>query len=551
MRCYNGQYKTVDSKMTEAHYEALELLGVIHQICKDNNLRYTLVGEALVRYLNKQSISAGSPNISIVLKYEDFCILKDRIKSYVGETSDYVFADINNVRQFDSLSFWFAKRNKVLLPEGREQDEIYYYTHINVTPAFFVCDKNVKTSKAYRMAKRYTNIVNARDIVPELPLSKRMRNWKKYSKHKSYRKKRTENMYKQLESELSKLNGNYRMGFLPNEQIMERKELEEVKEASFEGCVCYISCWAMQIIDRYSEKFKEKILNCRSNDLVRNSGETLRRLQLIQLEMLIELDRICRKYKIRYNIAFGTLLGAVRHKGFIPWDDDIDVILPIEDYIRLDKLMNEELDETRFFWKTANTEEDNNLTFGQLRRNGTICVRPEREQYNIHRGVFIDVFPVFHQANNRVYHWIQTKMCRHYRKATWAHMGAESVSGKIAKMYYTSLKKQGNKKNYQSFMKWAMSSPAKNKYYSYFNAPVRYLYHTYFLSEDAFNDTVELEFEGCYFKAPKDYQAVLVYLHGNDYKLYPSDLSHRTPDHLMQIDLKEVCPLDVKRGDVG
>ena len=68
--------------------------------------------------------------------------------------------------------------------------------------------------------------------------------------------------------------------------------------------------------------------------MVNLDDKQLRQLQLIELEMLLEVDRICRKNQINYTITGGTLLGAVRHKGFIPWDDDADVALLRDEYER-------------------------------------------------------------------------------------------------------------------------------------------------------------------------------------------------------------------------
>ena len=79
------------------------------------------------------------------------------------------------------------------------------------------------------------------------------------------------------------------------------------------------------------------------------SNEELKKLQRIELEMLIELDRICRKHQVSYSLDGGTLLGAVRHKGFIPWDDDIDVIMLRPEYEKFRSACERELDQTRFF----------------------------------------------------------------------------------------------------------------------------------------------------------------------------------------------------------
>ena len=69
--------------------------------------------------------------------------------------------------------------------------------------------------------------------------------------------------------------------------------------------------------------------------------EEFRRMQLVQIPLIQEVDRVCRKHDIRYTISCGTLLGAVRHKGYIPWDDDADISMLREDYERFRQVANE------------------------------------------------------------------------------------------------------------------------------------------------------------------------------------------------------------------
>ena len=70
------------------------------------------------------------------------------------------------------------------------------------------------------------------------------------------------------------------------------------------------------------------------NTIVKLSDEQHRNLQLNELELIVEVDRICRKYNINYSLDGGTLLGAVRHKGFVPWDEDADVIFTRHEYAK-------------------------------------------------------------------------------------------------------------------------------------------------------------------------------------------------------------------------
>ncbi len=116
--------------------------------------------------------------------------------------------------------------------------------------------------------------------------------------------------------------------------------------------------------------------------------------QKILLQILIELDRICKKHHIPYVLFAGTAIGAARHKGFIPWDDDIDVAMLREDYDRFLRIAEQELDGEIYFLQKEFSEHWP-MFFSKLRRNNTTCIErfiPKDDK--MHQGIYIDIFPV-------------------------------------------------------------------------------------------------------------------------------------------------------------
>ena len=119
----------------------------------------------------------------------------------------------------------------------------------------------------------------------------------------------------------------------------------------------------------------------------------LRQLQLLEMEILCDVVKVCDENGISYTLSSGTLLGAVRHEGFIPWDDDIDIDIPINDYRKFLDIAQEALGD-KYFVQNYMTEPNWNMAYTKIRRNNTTMMDPYDTKYKIHHGVCIDIFPV-------------------------------------------------------------------------------------------------------------------------------------------------------------
>ena len=146
-------------------------------------------------------------------------------------------------------------------------------------------------------------------------------------------------------------------------------------------------------------------------------GSPLRRQQLLMLEMVKELDRICKKHGISYFLYGGTLLGAIRHHGFIPWDDDLDVGMLRKDYLRLMKVLPSELPE-HIALQTNDTDKNYFYFFAKLRHRRSFLDEGNYDRVFKERGVFIDIFP-FDEMR------------------LWTHLLAEPLQGHTFKIFRT------------------------------------------------------------------------------------------------------------------
>ena len=148
-------------------------------------------------------------------------------------------------------------------------------------------------------------------------------------------------------------------------------------------------------------------------------GSLLRRQQMRMLEILVEVDKICKKHNIHYWLSSGTLIGAMRHNGFIPWDDDLDIEMMRSDYLRLMAVLPDELPK---WLALQNDETDPNYFFFYAKVRDRRSRMLELNAYDRmwkEQGIYIDIFPV-------EYHPI------------WLHKLTEKTVGHMYKIWRTS-----------------------------------------------------------------------------------------------------------------
>ncbi len=268
---------------------------------------------------------------------------------------------------------------------------------------------------------------------------------------------------------------------------------------------------------------------------------TLAEQKQMMLEMMKDFDAFCNAHGLRYFLTGGSMLGAVRHKGFIPWDDDIDVGLPRKDYEKLIRIYNEERTNPDYELISILQNEDLYIPFAKIIHNKTVM--QEAVDSDIKIGVFLDVFPLDFVGDTPeeardlfkktialrrkidVQKWKIIRERAWYRNVIIFIIKALSPKGRLKKLIWE-LDETCRKYEDKDYTKYCGFIVAANRG------------EKEILESEWFREFITVPFEDLAFRIPKDHAKILSKFYGDTYMTPPKDAAQKT-HHSYKVYYKE------------
>ena len=196
-------------------------------------------------------------------------------------------------------------------------------------------------------------------------------------------------------------------------------------------------------------------MNISENRQYHISEEELKQIQAIQQDLIQEVARICRKCGIHFNMVGGTMLGAIRHKGYIPWDDDADIGFLRTVYEKFREACKSELNHEKYYMQDLRDTEGYRWGYGKLRRKNTEFIRLNQEFMPYGQGISIDLMPFDNVPDSFLARRIHFFRCFLYRKLFWSEVGSRSEKNIWIRFLYKGMRLIPMKqivKSYQRFI---------------------------------------------------------------------------------------------------
>ncbi len=152
------------------------------------------------------------------------------------------------------------------------------------------------------------------------------------------------------------------------------------------------------------------ILAKKGNILYQLSEIEIEQLRTILTEMLIDIESVCKKYNLCYMLGYGSCLGSVRHKGFIPWDDDLDLLMPREDLKKFLNIFEKELG-NKYVYTAPNTCKETKNNFTKIYRKDTLFMEITDVNSKFPRGIYVDITPLDYVPDNAFLRALKAYCC--------------------------------------------------------------------------------------------------------------------------------------------
>ena len=263
--------------------------------------------------------------------------------------------------------------------------------------------------------------------------------------------------------------------------------------------------------------------------MISKTDKKLAEMQTIQLEMLHELDRVCKILNINYCLSSGTCLGAVRHQGFIPWDDDVDVYMKWDDAEKL--AQNNHLFADKYFVQSKKTDPGAKKTLYRLRDSTTSYFLEEDLGCDMNHGIFLDIYILYPYPDNT----LRAKkliLDSFFYLILQAHEPPRN-HGKLVQMVGKAVLKlyppRRAARKIEKVERAYRTNGGKRYYATYFGRDI-HLFSCITYPQEWFDDPTYLQFEDLQVPCPKDVKRYCELQYGPNYMELPPE-EKRTPHH--------------------
>ena len=253
----------------------------------------------------------------------------------------------------------------------------------------------------------------------------------------------------------------------------------------------------------------------------------LRDLQLAEVEILKAVTELCDQLGLRYFLNSGTLLGAVRHRGFIPWDDDIDLAMPFHDYAEFLKSAQKMLGD-RYFVQNMSTESNFHFSFTRIRLNGTTYMNSYHCHWDVHQGVWIDIFPLIPIGGKLDFKFKRgiISLCNYIQMDNFIDSHLDEFTERLGKagMFFIQLFFRiplEKRVRLHERLIYRLGSTGEKPYLSVLWGSITRMY-----PKEMFAKTKEVEFEHGLYSAPWKTEEYLTQTYGDYMKLPPENERH-------------------------